>query len=126
MERLLLVGMEMIMNKEQLDYIESNIDNAEAIGALSFGWADTVRELVREMRKDKRVLLTMAEVLPLKNGSKTCKWTPDPDHEISVWDTSCGESFAFDDSTPKEAGCIYCNHCGKLIEFVNLEEKGEE
>ena len=51
------------MNKEQLDYIESNIDNAESIGALSFGWADNVRELVREMRKDQRVLSTIANVL---------------------------------------------------------------
>ena len=51
------------MNKEQLDYIERNIDNAEAIGALSFGWADNVRELVREMRKDQRVLSTIIDVL---------------------------------------------------------------
>lgn len=58
------------MNKEQLDYIESNIDNAESIGALSFGWADNVRELVREMRKDKRVLSTIADVLSVTKSLK--------------------------------------------------------
>lgn len=58
------------MNKEQLDYIENNIDHAESIGALSFGWADNVRELVKEMRKDKRVLLTIAEVLSVTESQK--------------------------------------------------------
>ena len=58
----------------------------------------------------------------LKGGSQsTCKWQLDPDHEISTWNTSCGEAFGFSECTPKEAGCIYCTHCGKPIDFVEQE-----
>ena len=71
--------------------------------------------------------LMASEALKGKGGKQTaCKWESDPDHEISVWNTSCGEAFGFSECTPKEAGCIYCTHCGRMIEFVEQEEGGGE
>jgi hypothetical protein len=52
------------------------------------------------------------------NAVETCLWTEDSD---TIWSTTCGESFLFDDGDPEENGFIYCCYCGKKLESKKFE-----
>ena len=49
--------------------------------------------------------------------SDSCIWKPDND---GVYETSCGESFVFNDGGPKENGARFCLHCGKPLIALEL------
>ena len=44
---------------------------------------------------------------PLAEG--VCVWKPDQD---GVFETSCGQAFAFTDGSPEENGARFCLYCG--------------
>ena len=48
----------------------------------------------------------------------TCKWTYDKWQEY--WGTECGEAFYYSDGGPVENGQIYCHHCGRRVEIVEV------
>lgn len=40
-----------------------------------------------------------------------CVWTA----VESMWETSCGHAFEFNDGTPEENGAKFCQYCGRRI-----------
>lgn len=64
------------------------------------------------------------ELMELREkADQTCEWKQD---EESLWETSCGESFYFEDGGLKENHCTYCHHCGKKIVEIAYKSDDEE
>ena len=48
-------------------------------------------------------------------AQETCKWMEDAGE---MWETTCGEAWAFTDGGPVENGVKFCHGCGKPVEIV--------
>lgn len=48
---------------------------------------------------------------------KMCVWTatPDPVHRDTVYKTSCGDAFVFDNGGPFKNGFLHCPFCGRVV-----------
>jgi hypothetical protein len=47
-----------------------------------------------------------------------CVWREDCD---SIWETSCGRTWSFNDGGPEENECRFCHSCGRPIEAHGYE-----
>lgn len=55
-----------------------------------------------------------------------CYWSQDDYGGCSLWETSCGHAFEFNDGGPSENGFAFCGYCGKpLIEQRTTEDSEE-
>ena len=54
---------------------------------------------------------------------ETCEWV---ESEEGVWDTSCEETFVFEEGDPEENNSRYCCYCGKPIKAVPFVYPTEE
>lgn len=51
-----------------------------------------------------------------------CKWVENSDH---FWDTSCHNSFVFNEGTPKENDMNFCCYCGEVLKQELYKDEDE-
>lgn len=53
----------------------------------------------------------------LREQLNTCTWKQETyeDMDRNLWETSCGQSFVFDEGRPSENGAKFCCYCGKRL-----------
>lgn len=57
----------------------------------------------------------------------SCAWNCDDVGGDSVWETSCGHAFQFNDGGPKENGFTFCGYCGgRIVEGYTSEAPIED
>lgn len=70
-----------------------------------------LKQELKEAREQIDILLKVAG---------ECEWKEDDEGN---WDTTCGETFQFNDGTPCENNLKYCGYCGKPLEEVKFKEE---
>jgi hypothetical protein len=50
--------------------------------------------------------------------SKGCTWELPISGDSLIWRSECGESFVFEDGSPKENGFMFCPYCGHEISEI--------
>ena len=58
---------------------------------------------------------------PSTHGDSVCLWTEDKD---SVWETTCGHSFIFNDGGPHDNEFEFCPYCGQRIRVGPAQTAG--
>jgi hypothetical protein len=57
------------------------------------------------------------------DGRVFCEWSLDDVGGDSVWETTCGHAFQFNDGGPAENHMAFCGYCGKpLVETLTSED----
>jgi len=64
----------------------------------------------------------IAEIERLRGERPTCKWSRDGE----VYDTGCGECFAFTDSGESRDGEVYDTGCGECFAFTDSGDLAEQ
>lgn len=54
---------------------------------------------------------------------RPCVWTEDED---GIWQTECGDAFAFDSGSPTENKAKFCQYCGAELVLVEYAEPSDE
>jgi len=71
-------------------------------------WIDGVRQRLRRLAEE---LLAS----PPPDEPPPCEWHLDDIGEDSVWETTCGHAFQFNDGGPAENHMAFCGYCGKKL-----------
>lgn len=56
---------------------------------------------------------------------RTCTWTCEPNPDIEMWKTDCGNAFQFEADGPTENKMKFCAFCGKQLAGRDAEEREE-
>lgn len=70
-------------------------------------------EEIRFLRAENAAL--RAEIAE-KMNPKPCIWTYCNDGDMEYWDTSCDNTFMFDNGGPEDNHAKFCLYCGRPIE----------
>jgi hypothetical protein len=57
---------------------------------------------------------------PKRKRKPTCRWTYD--ENLDMYETACGQGWAFTEGGLKDNKVRYCYHCGRVVEEVKGHE----